>query len=226
MGSFLYVFLGSILLYELYKSAKQEADSEELDPAESSAKTNSILKILIQKVCQECSVPSVIINSRLIQEFKTKIWRLNQALTKAKNMGGNGVRRVFSQWTNGQFSTWSFKIYYNGMGCARLQNENNDLRGQKRKLEDDLKEERCKKAKIEQKLKEAVTKNKEITGKFQKNFKWLVQKLMKLQKDEKLRGPTKNKTFSDCSKKHQTRVQSKWPQTVKHHCHSLGFIIL
>ena len=95
--SFLYVFFGSKLLYELYKSAKQEADSEELDPAESSAKTNSILKILIQNVCQECSVPSVIINSRLIQEFKTKICRLNQALAKAKNMGGNGMRKVFSQ---------------------------------------------------------------------------------------------------------------------------------
>ena len=136
------------------------------------------------------------------------------------------MRKVFSQWTNGKFSTWSFKIYYNGMGCVRLQNENNDLRGQKIKLEDDLKEERCKKAKIWQKLKEAVTKNKEITGIFQKKFKWLVQKLIKLQKDEKLRGPTKKKTFSDYSKRHETRVQSKWPQTVKHHCHSLGFIIL
>ena len=76
--------------------------------------------------------------SRLIQEFKTKIWRLNHALAKAKNMGDNGVRKVFSQWTNGKFSTLSFKIYYNGMGCVRLQNENNDLRGQKIKLEDDL----------------------------------------------------------------------------------------
>ena len=44
------------------------------------------------------------------------------------------MRKVFSQWTNGKFSTWSFKIYYNGMGCVRLQNENNDLRGQKIKL--------------------------------------------------------------------------------------------
>lgn len=90
-----------------------------------------------------------------------------------------------------------------------LQNESNELRGQKRKLEDDLTEERCKKAKIEQKTKEAVAKNKEITSKFQKKFKGLVQKLMKLQKDKKSRGPAKSKTFLDYSKRHQTRVRKQ-----------------
>jgi len=40
------------------------------------------------------------------------------------------------------------------------------LKGQTRKLEDDLNEERCKKAKIEEKLQEAKAHNKEITGKF------------------------------------------------------------
>ena len=95
------------------------------------------------------------------------------------------------------------------MDCVMLQNENNELRGQKRKLEDDLTVVRCKKAKVEQKLKEAVAKNKEITGKFQKKFKRLVQKLIKLQKDKKSRGPTKSKTFLDYSKKHQTRVRKQ-----------------
>ena len=75
-------------------------------------------------------------------------------------MVGNGVKKLFSKWTKGKFSTWNFKIYYYEMDCVMLQNENNELRGQKRKLEDDLTEERCKKAKIEQKMKEAVVKNK------------------------------------------------------------------
>ena len=48
---------------------------------------------------------------------------------------------------------WSFKIYYNELDSARLQNENSELRGQKRKLEDDLKEERCKIGKIGEKVK-------------------------------------------------------------------------
>ena len=83
------------------------------------------------------------------------------------------------------------------------------MKGQKRKLEDDLKEERCKKAKIEQKLQEAKAQNKEITGKFKQKFKRLVQKLMKLQKEQKARGPAKKKTFSDYSKRHQSRVRKQ-----------------
>ena len=136
-------------------------------------------------MCQECNVPNVIVNSRLVQEFKTKIWRLNQALAKAKTKGGNGLKKLFSQWTNGKYSTWSFKIYYYELENVRLQNENNELKGQKRKLEEDYEEERCKKSKLEEKLKEEKARNKEITGKFQKKLKRLIKKLMKLQKEQK-----------------------------------------
>ena len=72
---------------------------------------------------------------------------------KAKTQVGNRFKRFFSQWTSSKYSMWSFKIYYNELDSARLQNENNELRGQKRKLEDDLKEERCKIGKIGEKLK-------------------------------------------------------------------------
>ena len=64
-----YMFIGSKLLYELYncKSPQQDADDrdEELDPEESLGKTNSVLKILMQKVRQECWIPNVIINQTL-----------------------------------------------------------------------------------------------------------------------------------------------------------------
>ena len=64
-----YMSVGSKLLYELYncKSSQQDADDcdEEMDPEESLGKTNSILKILMQNVGQECGIPSVIINHRL-----------------------------------------------------------------------------------------------------------------------------------------------------------------
>ena len=119
----------------MYKSAEQEV--EEMDERDSLPRVGSVLKILIGKVCQKCNVSSVIVNSRLVQEFKTKIWRLNQALAKAKTKGGNGLRKLFSQWTYGKYSTWSFKIYYNELESVRLQNENSELKGQKRKLEDD-----------------------------------------------------------------------------------------
>ena len=64
-----YMFVGSKLLYELYncKSPQQDADDrdEELDPEESLGKTNSVLRIPMQKVGPECGIPSVIINHRL-----------------------------------------------------------------------------------------------------------------------------------------------------------------
>ncbi|KAK2546680.1 hypothetical protein P5673_033706 [Acropora cervicornis] len=98
-----HTFVGIKLLYELYKSAQQEADDreEELDPEGSLGKTttNSVLRILIQKVGMKCGIPLL------------KIWRLNQALAKAKTKVGNGVKKLFSQWTKGRFSTWTFKIY-------------------------------------------------------------------------------------------------------------------
>lgn len=118
----------------MYKSAEQEV--EEMDDRDSLPRVGCF-KDSKGKVCQKCNVPSVIVNSRLVQEFKTKIWRLNQALAKAKTKGGNGLRKLFSQWTSGKYSTWSFKIYYNELDSVRLQNENNELKGQKRKLEDD-----------------------------------------------------------------------------------------
>ena len=63
------MFVGSKLLYELCncKSPQQDAGDrdEELDPEESLGKTNSVLKILMQNVGQECGIPNVMINHRL-----------------------------------------------------------------------------------------------------------------------------------------------------------------
>ena len=63
-----YMSVGSKLLYELYncKSPQQDADDrdEELDPEESLGKTNSVLRILMQKVGPECGIPNVIFNNK------------------------------------------------------------------------------------------------------------------------------------------------------------------
>ena len=52
----------------MYKSAEQEV--EEMDKRDNLPKLDSVLKILMGKVCQKCNVPRVIVNSRLVQEFK------------------------------------------------------------------------------------------------------------------------------------------------------------
>ena len=94
--SFMYFCLcfGSKLLYEMYKSAAEQ-EAEEMDAKDGLPRVDSFLTILIGKVCQKWNVPSVIENSRLVHEFKTKIWRLNQLRAKAKTQGG----------TNGKYST-------------------------------------------------------------------------------------------------------------------------
>jgi len=62
---------------------------------------------MIGKVCQKCNVPSMIVHSRLVQEFKTKIWRLNQALAKAKTQGVNGLKKLVRvQLPMGNSSFW------------------------------------------------------------------------------------------------------------------------
>ena len=107
-----------------------------------------------------------------MQAFKTKIWRLNETMAKVKTQGGNGVRNLLNKWTTGRYSTWSFKIYYSQFEYDRLKQENNYLKGEKRKLEEDLEVERCQKAKIENKLKETMAKSQEVIG----NLKKKVQK--------------------------------------------------
>lgn len=186
----------------------QEVD-EEADEGESLANRSSVLKELVQQACQMCNVPGVIVNTRLIQAFKTKMWRLNEAMVKAKTQGGNGVRSLLKKWTTGRYSTWSFKIYYSELEPERLKQENNNLKAEKRKLEEDLEVERCKKTKIEKKLKDAVAKNQEITGNFKKKFKRLTQKLIKQQRGQTSRGSSKKKTFSDYSRRHQSRIRKQ-----------------
>ena len=78
----------------MYKSAAEQ-EAEEMDAKDGLPRVDSFLTILIGKVCQKWNVPSVIENSRLVHEFKTKIWRLNQLRAKAKTQGG----------TNGKYST-------------------------------------------------------------------------------------------------------------------------
>lgn len=65
---FFYVYFALAFLYKMYKSAEQEV--EEMDKRDNLPKLDSVLKILMGKVCQKCNVPRVIVNSRLAQEFK------------------------------------------------------------------------------------------------------------------------------------------------------------
>ena len=119
--NFMYCYrcFGNKLLTEMYKSAEQEA--EEMDTKDGLLRVDSALTILIGKVCQKWNVSSVIANSRLVQEFKTKIWRLYQAPAKAKTQ----------EVTNGTCSTWKFITMGNSSFWQRVCLEQmSRLRGQ------------------------------------------------------------------------------------------------
>ena len=137
------------LLYELYKSLKKQ-EQEGSDQI-------CFLKELARQACEMSGVPGVTISDKIIQAFKTKLWALKQAMAQAK--GGGPIKRLSAKWTTGRYATWSFKIYYHELEAERLQQENNCLRAEKKKLENDLDQLECKKAKIQDKLKEAVAKN-------------------------------------------------------------------
>ena len=79
-------------------------------------KEDSALTILMGTVCQKWNVSSVIANSRLVQEFKTKIWRLNQAPAKAKTQGVTNGTFI----TMGNSSFWQ-RACLEQMSCLRGQ---------------------------------------------------------------------------------------------------------
>ena len=191
--------LYSKLLYELYKSlTKQEqVGSDQM----------CFLKELAKQACEMSGVPGVTISDRIIQAFKTKLWALKQAMAQAK--GGGPIKRLLAKWTTGRYATWSFKIYYHELEAERLQQENNCLRAEKRKLENDLDQLECKKAKIEDKLKEAVAKNQKTNEKFKKKFKAITRKLIRQQRRQRSRGSTASKAFFEYSKRHQSRIRKQ-----------------
>ena len=196
----LYLYpLFSKLLYELYKSLKKQ-EQEGSDQI-------CFLKELAKQACEMSGVPGVTISDRIIQAFKTKLWALKQAMAQAK--GAGPIKRLLAKWTSGRYTTWSFKIYYHELEAERLQQENNCLRAEKRKLENDLDQLECKKAKIQDKLKETIAKNQKTNEKFKKKFKAITRKLIRQQRRQRSRGSAASKAFFEYSKRHQSRIRKK-----------------
>lgn len=219
----MYFPLYSKLLYELSKSIHKSNQDDEGTEGDSLANN---MKDLVKQVCEMSGVPGVIISNRILQAFKTKIWRLKEAMVKATANGGGPVRRLLARWTTGRYSTWSFKIYYSELEPERLKQDISKLKAEKRKLQDDLDVVRCKKAKIQDKLKEAVAKNQEMNGKFKKKFKQLTQKLIRQQRRKISRGSTNQKYFQSTAGDTNVEFESKWSPTVKPPYHFWGCTIL
>lgn len=99
--------------------------------------------------------------------------------------------------------------------------ENQQLRGQKRKAKLDLAVEQAKRLKIEQKLENVIWDSENRKEQYKEKFKRLAKKAARIQKKEGQRGPIKNKKFTEYTKQHQAGIR----RTFKEDCHSaLSFL--
>ena len=101
------------------------------------------------EILKELGVRGVVVNSRIITTIRKKIWTLKGKIYSARKKGGACVRRLLDQWKS---STYAFKVYYHELDKSAVIQENKELRGQKRILEDNVVNDVTKRLKIEEKL--------------------------------------------------------------------------
>ena len=114
---------------------------------------------LLEQALQISNVQGVHLSSRLIQQFKNKIWWLNVTMANVKRSGGKWFKSLMSKWTSDRYSTWKFRIYYSELELDKVKQLNSTLVEQNRQLAEDLGEERSKNGTIDNKLKEAIATN-------------------------------------------------------------------
>ena len=99
---------------------------------------------------EQSGIRGVIINSRISEVFRKKIFSLQKAVKKASNRGGRQLNALLSNLEAGP--RYRFKVYYNEVDVHQLKDENSQLRGEKRKLEESLVQEKAKRLKKPEKL--------------------------------------------------------------------------
>ena len=99
---------------------------------------------------RETGIRGISVNSRIINVFRKKIGTLYAELKKAKKKsGGFGVKKLTDKSRD---QTYDVNIYYHKLDNHVIEQENQDLRGDKQKLEESLEKEINKRQKLEKKL--------------------------------------------------------------------------
>ena len=172
---------------------------------------------IVEKILRESEIRGVVINSRILNVFRKKISLLHSAFKKASKSGGKSIKKLIDAW---KAKNHSFKIFYHELENNSLIEENQQLRGQKRKAELDLAAEQAKRLKIEQELKDVIRDSENRKEQYKQKFKRLAKKAARMQKKGQ-RGPNKSKRFTDYTKQHQARLRRGF----KEDCHSaLSFL--
>ena len=127
------------------------------------------------------------------------------------------IKKIIDSW---KAKNYTFKIFYHELQNTSLIEENQQLRGQKRKAELDLAAEQAKRLKIEQRLQDVIRDSENRKKQYKEKFRRLVKKAARMHKKGQ-RGPNKSKKFSDYTKQHQARIRRGF----KEDCHSaLSFL--
>ena len=147
----------------------------------------SVLLAIINKVFDRSGIHGIIINSRILEVFRKKIFCLEKAVKKASKCGGRQLNALLTNWRMGP--SYQFKVYYNEVDVVQLKNENSKLRGEKRVLEEALVQETAKQLRVDKKAQEALDKAEKKGAFYKKKFVQLTKKLIK--EGKKGRGPAK-----------------------------------
>ena len=139
-------FRCSLLIYTVSKESEKE-DGENYQ---------SVLLAIINKVFDRSGIHGIIINSRILEVFRKKIFCLEKAFKKASKCGGRQLNALPTKLRTGP--CYSFKVYYNEVDVVQLKNENSKLRGEKRVLEESLLQEKAKRLRVDKKAQEALEK--------------------------------------------------------------------
>ena len=139
-----FCFFISYLIYSLSKKPVEEPNDESAD---------SVISGIVEKILRESGIRRVVINYRIINVFRKKISLLHSAFKKASRSEGKSIRKLVDSW---KAKNYTFKIFYHEIQNNSLIEENQQLRGQKRKAELDLAAEQAKTLKIEQKLEDVI----------------------------------------------------------------------
>ena len=157
--------------------------------SEDREQAGSILATTVDRILEESGIRGLIINERILNVFKKKISLLQTAFKKVNRLGGKSVKKLLDVWKNGK--PYRFKIYYNELEAASLQQENLLLKKGKRELETELVQEQVKRQKVEEQLEEALQKADRKGSFYKKKFRQMASKIAKLQKNKNTRGPQK-----------------------------------
>ena len=106
---------------------------------------------------EQSALRGVIINSRISEVFRKRKCSIFRKLSRKLVIVETGPR-------------YRFKVYYNEVDVHQLKDENSQLRGEKRKLEESLVQEKAKRLRVDEKAREALEKDEKKGAFYKKKF--------------------------------------------------------